>query len=937
MDRGRVWVDPFVGRAGEMEQLSRRRDEAMAGRGRTVVIVGAAGIGKSRLLDEFTAATVVPVCSARAVERVAAPLRVWRRVLSGLAGGSEVLERELAALQAADDVRGHVELFDAVCDFLEAAAEPAGLVVALEDLHWADQLSLALLSHLDGEVQHSRLLVVATCRPSAVTGPLASLLGGSRIELVELAGLSLEDVRLYVEAVTGSPPDDPVALHASTRGNPLYLRTAVRAGGDTGGGPASLETAGAAARWLEHLEPEAGDLLRAASVLGTDFDLHVLAAMRGLTPDEAVAILAPAERAGVVLDSPRRVGFGRFAHDVIRDGVYALLAGDERLQLHRRAADALASTARSDDASIAAHLLQAAVDNEGRALALDRAKKAAATAAAQLAWDDARGWYESAAGLSSMLGITSEHGRLLVELARAEYHCGLIDDSIEHCVQAADLSGRHGDGDGLAAAALVVHGVNSAPHNATIGQLCDRALVAVRPDDLATRAHLLAQRASAAAAVGDLTLLDARSAEALEQAEASGHAAALVAAIRARHAACVAPERVGARLELAERALRLADGGGPPMAALWGRLWRIDAAFLTGDAAAVDAELLQLESVVGRVRWRLGQWHLSRLRAVQAALAGRFPEATEAMSAARELADRLGDPSAKALSRSFTAQLARLRGIPEDVPGDLFATFTQGPRLGVTRAAAAAAYLLVGDRDKALDLYVELRDQAVTLPTDAGRLSFLALCADLACAFDDAEHAPTLSRLMAPYATYLSVGTAGVVFCLGAMAGYLGRLSLLRGRLDDAERQLTSAIAINAAAGAQPYVALSRVDLAQVLARRGRGDDLVRARALAADGLATMQRLGMPGPQRITGDVIAGIDAAAARASTLTIREREIARLVGDGLSNADIAGRLVLSERTVESHVRNILIKLDGTTRADIREWVHHPGRRGHPASQSV
>jgi DNA-binding CsgD family transcriptional regulator len=326
---------------------------------------------------------------------------------------------------------------------------------------------------------------------------------------------------------------------------------------------------------------------------------------------------------------------------------------------------------------------------------------------------------------------------------------------------------------------------------------------------------------------------------------------------------------------------------------------------------------------VSRVRWRLGQWHIARLRAARDALAGRFGEAIEHITVARELADRLGDPSARALCRMFVTELARLRGIPDDVPAELFVTSTEGPRLPVIRAAVAASAVLAGEREKAFDLYVEVRDLAETLPPDPGRLSFLTFCADLAYAFDDAEHAQRLSRLITPYARYFSVGTSGVVFSQGAMARYLGRLGLVRGRLDDAERDLTSAITLNAGAGAQPYVALTKIDLARCLARRARGDDLTRARALAADAATATRRLGMPGPQRVAAEVVDEIDAASARASTLTAREQEVAELVGAGLSNADIARRLTLSERTVESHVRNILGRLGGSTRADIREWL--------------
>jgi DNA-binding NarL/FixJ family response regulator len=92
---------------------------------------------------------------------------------------------------------------------------------------------------------------------------------------------------------------------------------------------------------------------------------------------------------------------------------------------------------------------------------------------------------------------------------------------------------------------------------------------------------------------------------------------------------------------------------------------------------------------------------------------------------------------------------------------------------------------------------------------------------------------------------------------------------------------------------------------------------------LTADAAAEFRRLDMPGPLRTADALSAEITAARRAASPLSAREAEVAALVAQGLSNRDIAARLYLSERTVESHVRNILAKLGFATRMEIAAWA--------------
>ena len=332
----------------------------------------------------------------------------------------------------------------------------------------------------------------------------------------------------------------------------------------------------------------------------------------------------------------------------------------------------------------------------------------------------------------------AERAVLLIELATAEYRAGALGASLQHAVSAADAAERDGRLDLVADAALVVRGVGHHPVAATLLRLCDRAL-ANEHCPPARRARLLAQRAAALAELGDLTQAGTESAAAVAAAAAAGDPVAELDAIRARVAALSAPEHKSEWLGLGTRAIELATSAGQPLAAVLGRIWRIDAAYQLLNLEAVDAEILQIAQLAESTRLPLARWHLLRQQASRAALAGQFALARDRSWEAHRLAIRLQDPSGAGLSYAFAICLAMTRGDASEIPADFFGFAAAAPQIPIITAGLARALLAVGRTDEARAVYETLRGLPASGDKDTRTLGALTQIMDLILTFRDTE------------------------------------------------------------------------------------------------------------------------------------------------------------------------------------------------------
>ncbi|MGW6443393.1 ATP-binding protein [Lentzea sp. NPDC055074] len=888
---------PIFGRDRELASLRASLVAAGGGAGRLVLVGGEAGIGKTRLASavaEMAGTYGVPVARGHAVDDPGMPpLWPWRRLARSL----PALHRVLSVAHDPDD-SARFALFADAADALVAEAAPSGLLLVLEDLHWADRTSLRLLTHLATELPGARILVVATYREAE----LSDLMRAPATRTLRLSGLTSGDVAGWVRTATTAADPEALAtrLVDGTGGNPLYVRMLLDSG-EVAGQP---ELHRLVLSRLERLSPHAREVLGVASVLGERIDPALLAAVTGADPattlDDAVAAR--------VLQTDD--GSLAFTHALVRDAVYEDLAPSVRADLHRRCALALAHSGGAPG-QVAAQWRRAA-GTDAAAECTRWATEAARAATAELAYDEAVRFAELA--LASSGEKTAE---LTLDLARAEFLAGDTDSSLGHCRDAARLAQRSGTPELLAQAALVITGLGDRALLSAVDQLCATALRHLPQDATATRSRLLARRAMAATTTGEGGRARELSATALELAVRSGDPDAELDGIHARHLALCAPQFRTERVALANRAVELAATARQPHAELWGHVWLVDAAIQAGDLAEMDRQLDLVEQFATARQHGVAWWHLHRLRATRASLTGQLAKARECNETARAVAERMGATATKGMYYAFQHGLAQLEGgIAEAAAREAFEVIERVGDIPLARVYVPFLHAMLGETDQARATFEEFRAMPATLEVGPTWAPLVGQIGVVACMLGDAETAESVYDVLSTLEPHFAADGSGAVFSTAATPHQLGDLAMTCGRTEVAAEHYRLALEMNASIGARPFAALSRLGLARALT------DHTAARTLATEAAAEFRALDMPIRLAEADRFLRRLQAEERALDPLSPRESEVVDLVAQALTNRQIATRLHLSERTVETHVRSVLAKLGLRSRTEITAW---------------
>lgn len=886
----------FVGRARELRVVGAH----LAGAGGLLLVTGPAGIGKTSLIEEaLRSVGAIALVRGYCPSEPAPPLWPWRAALRRV--GIEIGHAPDVEAAAASSAR-----FGALAQMSDALSHGGPCVIFLDDLHWADRASLDLLGHV-----------------VAAGGPRVTVIGTVRSPATDDVELQLAALGRYGAASLPLGPfthDEVAALVGErstaetlerTGGLPLLVAVTRGEGGAT-------DLATVVRGLLAGLTPAQRSVIEAAAVLGEHVDEPTLGVV---TSSSVEGALTAAWRSGLLVDTGTGRGF-RFGHALIRDEIARRLDPATRRRLSRSAARTLESSVDSDQAALVASLWrQAGTDADTRLAASSWARRAAASARAAHAYDDAATYLtEALQDVSSIASADVERATILLELASAEYLAGHYDRCLERSVDAADAAEALGLGDLVARSALVLQGVTYPQAGQVLRRLCQRALSFDLPQAL--RARVLAQSATVEADEGRVDLADPLAQESIRLAASSGDAQAEIEAARAREMTLVHAEDTLERLRLGDLVADRAESLRQPVAAIIGHGWRIRSAYELSRLDIVDSATDAVAHLTSRARIPLADWHLYRLLASRSALVGRFSDSVEYSQRATAIAQASGDRTALAMFFAHGIHLATVRGAADDLPDGFRQALDTAPSMPLVDVQRACALVLTGRETEARGVYAGL---ANSLPIPQLHPAWPAVVTQLVTlikCFDDARTAEVAYRQLLPFRSYPGAFGSPTVYFTGSISRYLGELAAVLGRTALADELLREALERNHALGAWPDVALTSLDLAQLLHAEPQAS-WPEAQRRATDASTIAARLGMPGTVAAAAALMTSLAARRDRPDSLTAREREIAVLVAQAMTNRQIAERLVLSERTVESHVRNLLAKTHCANRTEfVARW---------------
>jgi DNA-binding CsgD family transcriptional regulator/tetratricopeptide (TPR) repeat protein len=971
----RVASPTFVGRSEELAALTDGLERAAAGEPAAFLIGGEAGVGKSRLLSELmahagAAGARVAVGGCVALRSGALPLLPVAEALRQLAeSDEEVLRRALAdapaELGALLPRRGEAPapsraaspeaLFEHVVMLLRRVAETVPLVLAVEDLHWADRSTLDLLAFLLRALGGARLLVVATYRDDEVdeAAGLRAWLGDAGrlrgVERLSLRRFSREPVDELLAGILGAPPDPELAagIFARSEGNAFLAEELLAAarGGDADEIPETARDS--LLTRLAALTEGGHRVAKAAAAAGGPVHHELLATVTGRPGEDFDAALADTLRRHVlVLDRPGERA--SFRHALLREVAYEQLLPAERARIHAAYADAIEARpdlAGGNPATVAAELAHHAFESGDAPRALDSAVRAGVEAERLHAPAEALEQFERALSLWDRAGTTPELDRAEVAAraaAAAEAH-GSADRAVALVEQAIGLvvdPVRAGLLHERRAWYLDRAGLFEASHDAY-----ETAIGLVPPDPpSAERARVLASSAYKLARMWRVPEARERASEALAVARTAGAAAEEATALLAFAAVHTALGELEENVEYARRGLDIAKRLGDDMRVAPAAINLSDALLAVGRAD--EALVVALDGVERCRRAGLALTY-GNIALTNAALSllhlGRWDEAGRLLTEALERAlSGLGAASIlstlaklEILRGDLAAAESHLREAPEQVAGDLPTEWKWD--LSVGRATLA---LWRGDLDTPVaELLPPLTVLAETRePTFLPQLS--ALIARV-----HAERADAIRRRDAAAARHECERAREVARIAATARGYHGPeqaafSAVIAGECSRAEGAADPACWAAAVTACEAWG-----DVYQTAYARWRhGEALLAAHAPRAEA-AEVLRPAHETALRLAARPLAGeIEALARRARIdlapspepaasepdpwgLTVREHEVLEHVAAGETNRQIAEALFISVKTAGVHVSSILRKLDAATRAEAAGIAHREG----------
>jgi DNA-binding NarL/FixJ family response regulator len=948
---------PLVGRAVELEWIDSALDVLSERQPGAVAIEGEPGIGKTRLLAELCERAEARDClvlggQAAEFERDVpfsvlveafdpylashheAVLEGWGQELidelASIFPALRSLAREPAGTLGVERYRAH----RAARALLERLAGVKPLVVAFDDLHWADDASIELIAAILRRPPEAPVLMALAYRPGQAPERLAAALASPGMRHLEVGPLTEAEAA----ELLGDEVDEErrAGLYRDSGGNPFYLEQLARSGGRRGRAvparPSALGVpplvAAALAEELESLSPRARQLLDAAAVAGDPFEPDVVTEIAELSHDEGLDALDELSGLGVIhpTQAPRRFVF---RHPIVRRAVYERVGEGWRMGAHERAAHALERRGASA-AERAHHIEHSAVKGDPEAIAL--LIEAGQATAARAPSVSAR-WFESALAL-----VPDDDRELRIEVLWKLAHALRSVGELERCrgflLEAIERlpAGDPRAVELIAACAELEHWLGrheEARRRLTRGW-----------DQLAHRGTPEAAALAVELSLDGLYWLDFERARelgelALETARGHGDRSLIAAAAAALALGEAAEGRISdARAHRADAVdcIDILDDAelAPRLETFYYLAWTDNFLECWEDALAHVERGIAVSRATGQGRL-LVPIMLAKQYPLQ--MQGRLAESVETCEEAVEVARVSANPRYLFWAYWELAWAYFLSGDLEEAiraaerserarpgTGNLFPGAGEpGWTLGMTLVEA-------GEVERGYRTMLEGiggRELSNVVPAERSLAWVYLSRADLARgAEEDAEEAVRRAEENA----------TGLGKALGLAWAKRARAELLLARGDPAAAAAAALESVAAAEKARSAldVAGARGVAGQAFAEAG---DRERALPLLREAERDLSRFGM---KQYCAQVRRTLRALGARAEprgrtaageagvdSLSDREREIAELVTQRKTNKEIAAELFLSEKTVESHLRNVFAKLSVSSRVEVARAV--------------
>jgi DNA-binding winged helix-turn-helix (wHTH) protein len=880
--------DHFLGRQAELAHMERMLGDACEGRGGVCILAGEPGIGKTRLAEQVrvrATARGMGILAAWCHDGEGAPSYwPWIQLLRTHAASQPAgqlqadlgphvevvasvvpdLREYLPALQPRAELAGdelRFRFFDGVGRLLLAAAKRRPLLLLVDDLHSADGPSLRLFDFLAREVSHAPLLMLATHRSADVDLPnrarevLANVGRHRYCVRLELPGLTLNDIGVLVEAAGLRSELDRADLervHRRTGGNPFFIRELVRHAAFTGASIADGRVPDAIrdllmAR-LSRLSSAAHELLRTASIVGSEWSEDLVRAVVNLESTDSARALDDALASGIVRRLSPTLGRFCFAHALFRETLYAELRSDERRRQHGRAAAWLAMERGTvDPGEVAYHAYLSAELDRGCA-AREWTLRSAAHAMSRLAYEDAADHYARALELVDRFGAEREKEVrcvLLVGLGEARIAAGDRPRATKAFLEAARLAKSQRSGPLLARIALGLSpglmSLEIKTGNEELDQLlCDAMDLCA--DDLGVKSRLLARLAVAKMSSARREGSEAMAERAVELARESRSAAAEAFARSAQFFVRWTPANVEERLKELPNLLSCVSRGDDQELAVLCRVARFTTLFEVGDVHAAQAEIDALDQLAEELRHPQALWCRLQLRTGMAYLRGQFEETTRLRHEFGLAAESLGDLNAVHAAAVFDIFFAWEEGRDLDalaIVERMCAIHVDWENIRV-HALARCGYV-----EEAQRLLGQLCAQRQILkPFDVDWLGFMVNRAEACILLADRELAEVLYEAFLPYRGRTVVYGYGWG-SWGALDRSLGLLAALLQKWMEAEQHFEAALGLNRRLGARPFLAHTHYGYARMLLERAAPGDRMRADQCIAEALAEARALRM--------------------------------------------------------------------------------------------